>query len=78
MELREELGLSYRIEVDGGIAHDTIARVVQAGADLLVAGSAVYDSGDPEKEARVLLKLAQEAEQRGIGENFRPARAAAI
>jgi ribulose-phosphate 3-epimerase len=77
-ELREELGLSYRIEVDGGIAHDTIARVVQAGADLLVAGSAVYESGDPEKEARVLLKLAREAEQRGIGENFRPARAAAI
>ena len=77
-ELREELGLSYRIEVDGGIAHDTVARVVQAGADLLVAGSAVYDSGDPEKEARALLKLAQEAEERRIGENFRPARAAAI
>jgi ribulose-phosphate 3-epimerase len=77
-ELREELGLRFRIEVDGGIAHDTIARVVEAGADLLVAGSAVYDSGDPEKEARVLLKLAQEAERRRLGEDFPPARARAI
>jgi ribulose-phosphate 3-epimerase len=78
VELREELGLSYRIEVDGGIGHDTIARVVEAGADLLVSGSAVYGSGDPEKEARVLLKMAQEAERRRTGENFRPEQAAAI
>jgi ribulose-phosphate 3-epimerase len=77
-ELREELGLGYRIEVDGGVAHDTIARVVQAGADLLVAGSAVYDSGDPEREARMLLELAREAEQHRNGENFLQARPAAI
>jgi ribulose-phosphate 3-epimerase len=66
-ELREELGLNFRIEVDGGVAHDTIASVVEAGADLLVAGSAVFDSGHPEKEARKLLKMAQEAEQRRQG-----------
>jgi ribulose-phosphate 3-epimerase len=66
-ELREELGLNFRIEVDGGVAHDTIASVVEAGADLLVAGSAVFDSGHPEKEARTLLKMAQEAEQRRQG-----------
>jgi pentose-5-phosphate-3-epimerase len=66
-ELREELGLNFRIEVDGGVAHDTIASVVEAGADLLVAGSAVFDSGHPEKEARMLLKMAQEAEQRRQG-----------
>ncbi len=66
-EMREELGLNFRIEVDGGVAHDTIGSVVEAGADLLVAGSAVFDSGDPEKEARTLLKMAQEAEQRRQG-----------
>ena len=66
-EMREELGLNFRIEVDGGVAHDTIGSVVEAGADLLVAGSAVFDSGDPEKEARILLKMAQEAEQRRQG-----------
>ena len=47
-------------------------------ADLLVAGSAVYDSGHPEKEARALLKMAQEAEQGHRGQNFHSRRAAAI
>jgi ribulose-phosphate 3-epimerase len=67
VELREDLGLNFRIEVDGGVGHDTIAPVVEAGADLLVAGSAVFDGGHPEKEARMLLKMAQEAEQRRQG-----------
>ncbi len=65
--MRVELDLNFRIEVDGGVAHDTIGSVVEAGADLLVAGSAVFDSGHPEKEARMLLKMAQEAEQRRQG-----------
>jgi ribulose-phosphate 3-epimerase len=77
-ELRTELDLNYRIEVDGGVAHETIASVVEAGADLLVAGSAVFDSGHPEKEARILLNLAREAEQRRQAQNFHSARAAAI
>jgi ribulose-phosphate 3-epimerase len=67
VELRGNLDLNFRIEVDGGVAHDTIRSVVEAGADLLVAGSAVFDSGHPEKEARILLKMAQEAEQRRQG-----------
>jgi ribulose-phosphate 3-epimerase len=78
VELRAELDLNFRIEVDGGIAHETIASVVEAGADLLVAGSAVFDSGHPEKEARVLLNLAREAEQSRQGQNFHSARAGAI
>jgi len=60
-QLRRELGLSYRIEVDGGVAHDTIASVVQAGADLLVAGNAVFGDGHPEKHARELLEAARVA-----------------
>jgi ribulose-phosphate 3-epimerase len=58
-ELRLELGLGYRIEVDGGVAHDTIAQVVEAGADLLVAGSAVFADGKAEQNARELLQMAQ-------------------
>ena len=58
-ELREEMGLHYRVEVDGGIGHDTIAQVVQAGADLLVAGNAVFGDGNAEENARSLLALAQ-------------------
>jgi ribulose-phosphate 3-epimerase len=60
-EIRKELGLQFRIEVDGGVAHDTIARVVQAGAELLVAGSAVFGSGDAESNARSLLEAARQA-----------------
>jgi ribulose-phosphate 3-epimerase len=78
VELRGDLDLNFRIEVDGGVAHDTIGSVVEAGADLLVAGSAVFDSGHPEKEARTLLNLALEAEQRRQGQNFHSAPAAAI
>jgi ribulose-phosphate 3-epimerase len=78
VELRAELGLNFRIEVDGGVAPETIASVVKAGADLLVAGSAVFDSGHPEKEARALLKMAQEAEEGHRGQNFHSRRAAAI
>jgi ribulose-phosphate 3-epimerase len=78
VELRAELDLNFRIEVDGGVAHDTIADVVEAGADLLVAGSAVFASGHPEKEARKLLTMAREAEQRREGQKLHPARAAAI
>ena len=60
-QLRQELGLAFRIEVDGGVAHDTVAQVVQAGADLLVAGNAVFGSGQPERDARALLEMAREA-----------------
>ena len=60
-ELRQEMGLAFRIEVDGGVAHDTVARVVQAGAELLVAGNAVFGAGHPEQDARTLLAAAREA-----------------
>ena len=61
VRLRKELGLAFRIEVDGGVAHDTIARVVQAGAELLVAGNAVFGAGQAERDARGLLTAAREA-----------------
>ena len=60
-EMRKEFGLGFRIEVDGGVAHDTIAPVVQAGAELLVAGNAVFGAGDPERDARNLLQAARQA-----------------
>lgn len=59
--LRHELGLNYRIEVDGGVAHDTVASVVEAGADMLVAGSAVFQPGRTVENARELLRLARTA-----------------
>jgi ribulose-phosphate 3-epimerase len=67
VELRQELGLAFRIEVDGGIAHDTVAQVVQAGADLLVAGNAVFGAGEPERDARGLLTMARTAASKSEG-----------
>jgi ribulose-phosphate 3-epimerase len=60
-ELRKELGLAFKIEVDGGVAHDTVERVVQAGAELLVAGNAVFGAGRAEEDARSLLEAARKA-----------------
>jgi ribulose-phosphate 3-epimerase len=59
--LRRERGLDYRIEVDGGIAHDTVASVVQAGADMLVAGSAIFAPGKTEANAAEFLRVARAA-----------------
>ncbi|MGB3725082.1 MAG: ribulose-phosphate 3-epimerase [Glaciecola sp.] len=42
----DELGLDTRIEVDGGINSETIAAVHQAGADMFVAGSAIFNAPD--------------------------------
>lgn len=61
VELRRELGLAFRIEVDGGVAHETVERIVQAGAELLVAGNAVFGGGRPEEDARALLAAARQA-----------------
>ena len=61
VELRRELGLAFRIEVDGGVAHDTVGPIVQAGAELLVAGNAVFGQGQPERDARALLTAARKA-----------------
>ena len=60
-EIRSQQGLNYRIEVDGGISLDTVADVVHAGAEILVAGNAVFGGGDPRKNAQALLKAATEA-----------------
>ncbi len=60
-EIRAERGYSYRIEVDGGIALDTVAEVVRAGAEILVAGNAVFGKGDAKSNAAVLLEAARSA-----------------
>ena len=42
VKLREELGLDFAIEVDGGVTMDNVAHIVECGADVIVAGSAVF------------------------------------
>ena len=60
-ELRSQRRLNYRIEVDGGIALETVADVVRAGAEILVAGNAVFGHDDPKTNAQKLLRAATEA-----------------
>jgi ribulose-phosphate 3-epimerase len=60
-EFRSNRRLNYRIEVDGGIRTDTVGEVVRAGAELLVAGDAVFGHGDAKAAAHTLLKAANEA-----------------
>ena len=54
----QERGLKTRIEIDGGIDASNIAKVVEAGAEIIVAGSAVYGKGDPVNAVRELLDAA--------------------
>jgi ribulose-phosphate 3-epimerase len=60
-EVRESLGQSFRIEVDGGIAQDTVGDAVRAGAELLVAGNAIFGKGDISENTRKLLQAARSA-----------------
>ncbi len=62
-KIRVQRGLSYRIEVDGGVDLTTVASVVRAGAELLVAGNAVFGNGDIRANAAALLKAARSATQ---------------
>src|SRR5688572_16111755 len=50
--------LELRIEVDGGVAEDTIAACAEAGADTFVAGTAVFGAQDPAAAVRRLRALA--------------------
>jgi ribulose-phosphate 3-epimerase len=56
--------LELRIEVDGGIADDTIEQAALAGADAFVAGTAVYGADDPAAAVRRLRALAARAVRR--------------
>jgi ribulose-phosphate 3-epimerase len=47
------------IEIDGGVTEDNIAEAAEAGVDVFVAGSAVYDAADPAKAVTKLRELAR-------------------
>lgn len=54
--MADELGLATLIEVDGGISAANAREVFEAGAEVLVAGSAVFRAADPEAEIRRILE----------------------
>ncbi|MFK4112894.1 ribulose-phosphate 3-epimerase [Streptomyces sp. NPDC004673] len=54
-------GLQMWLQVDGGVSAETIERCAEAGADVFVAGSAVYGAQDPAEAVRVLRAQADRA-----------------
>jgi ribulose-phosphate 3-epimerase len=60
-ELVDTGHLTLLVEVDGGINAETIERAAEAGADVFVAGSAVYGAEDPAKAIAALRQQAAAA-----------------
>ncbi len=56
-QLIERSGSKALIEIDGGVNRETGKRLVEAGADVLVAGSAVFKADDPVEEVHILKNL---------------------
>jgi ribulose-phosphate 3-epimerase len=63
-ELVARHGGSIWLQVDGGVSAETIERCAEAGADVFVAGSAVYDAGDPGAAVQALRQQAERATSR--------------
>jgi ribulose-phosphate 3-epimerase len=59
-------GLPVEIEMDGGIDRDTIGRVVSAGVDVCVAGSAIFGAGDPQAILAEMFELRERARQEKV------------
>jgi ribulose-phosphate 3-epimerase len=59
-KMRDEKGLSFEIEVDGGITPENIHLALDAGADIIVAGSSIFKHEDVEKATRGFVEMAVE------------------
>jgi ribulose-phosphate 3-epimerase len=64
-QLLDRAGSQADIEVDGGVDRTNIARVVTAGATMLVAGASIFGAEDPEQATRALKGLALDAAAAG-------------
>jgi len=60
-QLIDRHGGSVWLQIDGGVAADTIERCAEAGADVFVAGSAVYGAEDPDRAVQALRAQAEAA-----------------
>ncbi|GAB3717644.1 ribulose-phosphate 3-epimerase [Nocardiopsis nanhaiensis] len=60
-QLLDDREAAVWLQVDGGVSDETIERAAEAGADVFVAGSAVYGAQDPAKAVESLRAQAQQA-----------------
>ena len=61
--LRERRRLDFAIQVEGGIGFDRLEELIGAGADILVAGSAIFNNDDPRARLREMIRRASAARQ---------------
>jgi ribulose-phosphate 3-epimerase len=57
---RKELGLSFKIEIDGGVAVENAGEITRAGCDWLVAGSSIFHTPDPGQAFTELQRAARD------------------
>ena len=46
-QIRRDRRLAYQIEIDGGVSANNVGEIVNAGCDIIVAGSSIFGAGDP-------------------------------
>lgn len=56
----DDRGLHVKIEIDGGVDLNNIAEIVAAGAEILVAGSAIFGAADPQEATRLMREATVE------------------
>lgn len=65
-QLREQLQLSFLIEIDGGVGTENAQKLVSTGVDVLVAGSSVFKAEDIPERIQTLLKYARSGSNRVV------------
>lgn len=58
-QLIDERGLNVHIEIDGGVTVHNAASIIEAGADVLVAGNTVFRSSEPKEVIKILKAAGQ-------------------
>jgi ribulose-phosphate 3-epimerase len=58
--IRAQLGLSFAIEIDGGIGLNNLREAMVAGVDWFVAGSSIFGSENPDQTIRQMKKIVEE------------------
>ena len=62
-QARAEGRRDFALQVEGGVSFDNLEELVRAGADILVAGSAIFDNEDPKARLGEMIRLAAEVRQ---------------
>ena len=60
-QIRRERSLDFAIEIDGGVTHDNVEKIVLAGCNWLVAGSHIFHSADPAATVKEMQQIAENA-----------------